>query len=67
MRKIENMVDGVEYCSANWNDTAANFYTKTGDIVTVQSFYRYGKSPKPVIYTIAEYNAWLADIAKTCD
>ena len=64
MRYSKDMIEGKEYCKANWGDTMANFYTKNGDTVTVQTVYRYGKSQKPKTYTLAEYDNWQDEVRK---
>lgn len=65
MRRPENMKEGREYWSTHWSDTMANFYIKQDGIITVETLYRFGKSPDPITYTIPEYNDWLNDIDRT--
>ena len=46
---------------SNWNDTAMNTMTRKNDIVTVETFYRYG-SPKTKIMTYGEFKEWRLEI-----
>ena len=59
MRYSKDMIEGKEYTSRNWNDTCANFYTRTGDMVTCETVYRHGKAPAPFTQTCASYDAWV--------
>jgi hypothetical protein len=65
MRYSKDMTEGKEYWSRNWNDTAANCYIKNGNTITVESVYRFGKSPAPVNYTIAQYDAWQDELRRS--
>ena len=65
MRYSKDMIEGKEYCSRTWNDDAANFYTKTGDIITIETVYRFAKRPEPKVMTIKEYDAWQDKVKST--
>lgn len=65
MRKSKEMTEGKEYWSENWNATAANYYTKSGDTVTMGTIYRYGKRPPEQTRTLAEWDAFIDGIERT--
>lgn len=44
-----------------WDDTCANFYTRNGDTVTVETVYRHGKAPVPFTQSLASYDAWVTE------
>ncbi len=48
----------------NWNDTALNIYTRTGNVVKVETIYRY--APINVItMSYDQFTKWQSDINNT--
>jgi hypothetical protein len=62
INSVSDLPIETEVCLGN--DMACNFYTRhKNDSVTVQHYYRYGKSPEPYIMTKENFNAWRKEIA----
>ena len=60
---ILTLKDNESKREVNWNDTAMTTMIRKGNIVTVESFYRYG-SPNIRTMTYKEFKEWRIEILK---
>ena len=55
---FNDLIQGIEHC--NGTSQHANFYNKIDkNTVSIQHFYRHGKTQKPFIMTKIEFDKWL--------
>ena len=60
--KHNDMVEGKKYCERNWNDTAANYLTRQGDRIIVNTLIRYPWRDTTREYSLPEFDSWRAEI-----
>ena len=59
------MEDGKIYWERDDFDTCANKITRTGDVVTVKTIYRYSEETPKQVMSISEYNEWRKRLNKS--
>ena len=58
----KDLIEGKKHCEANWNDTCANYITKNGDVITVNTLIRSPWRDTTKVYSINEFDSWRNEI-----